>query len=107
MFESIRRGALDLADKPEHDDVAAEARLRSLVRELSQVPVVRHVKGTLGAARVWGGRTEGHASRPPLAGQVPIVAIGASAGGPLAVAAVLGGLPAAFPAAVALVQHPP
>jgi two-component system response regulator WspF len=34
-----------------------------------------------------------------------LVAIGASAGGPAAVAAVLGGLPGNFPAAVVLVQH--
>jgi two-component system chemotaxis response regulator CheB len=106
VFESIRRGALDLAAKPEHADLAAEARLRGLVRELSQVPVVRHVRGTLNSSRVFGqgGRKS---SRPPVADQVPIIGIGASAGGPLAVAAVLGGLPATLPAAVAVVQHLP
>jgi two-component system, chemotaxis family, protein-glutamate methylesterase/glutaminase len=106
VFESIRRGALDLAEKPERSDVAAETRLRSLVRELSQVPVVRHVRGTLGASRVFG-RGGRKSSRPPDAGQVPVIGIGASAGGPLAVAAVLGGLPAILPAAVAVVQHLP
>ncbi|HEV8550451.1 MAG TPA: chemotaxis protein CheB, partial [Polyangiaceae bacterium] len=106
VFESIRRGALDLAEKPEHADVAAEARLRGLVRELSQVPVVRHVLGTLGASRQWG-RPGQKSSHPPAPDQVPIVGIGASAGGPLAVAAVLGGLPAILPAAVAVVQHLP
>jgi len=106
VFESIRRGALDLAEKPEHADAAAEGRLRNLVRELSQVPVVRHVRGTLGAPR-GGSRSGGHPSLLPVAGQVPIVGIGASAGGPLAVAAVLAGLPATLPAAVAIVQHLP
>jgi chemotaxis response regulator CheB len=38
---------------------------------------------------------------------VPVVAIGASAGGPLAVAAVLAGLPPDLPAAVTVVQHLP
>jgi len=106
VFESIRRGALDLAEKPERANAAAEARLRSLVRELSQVPVVRHVRGTLGPSRVFGqhGRAS---SRPPVADQVAIIGIGASAGGPLAVAAVLGGLPAGLAAAVAVVQHLP
>ncbi|HYQ28150.1 MAG TPA: chemotaxis protein CheB [Polyangiaceae bacterium] len=106
VFESIRRGALDLAEKPEHADAAAEGRLRSLVRELSQVPVVRHVRGSLGASRS-GSRPGVPASFLPAAGQVPIVGIGASAGGPLAVAAVLAGLPATLPAAVAIVQHLP
>ena len=106
VFESIRRGALDLAEKPEHGDASAEARLRSRVRELSQVPVVRHMAGTLGASRNWGFGAR-RSSRPPAPGSVPILAIGASAGGPLAVAAVLGGLPAILPAAVAVVQHLP
>ncbi len=106
VFESIRRGALDLAEKPEHGDGGAEARLRSRVRELSQVPVVRHVAGTLGAARNFGGGGR-RSSRPPAPGSIPIVGIGASAGGPLAVAAVLGGLPAILPAAIAVVQHLP
>jgi two-component system chemotaxis response regulator CheB len=105
-FESIRRGALDLAEKPELGDSSAEARLRSRVRELSQLPVVRHVAGTLGTARALGGGPQGALSLP-ITGSVPIVGIGASAGGPLAVAAVLGGLPALLPAAVAVVQHLP
>jgi two-component system, chemotaxis family, protein-glutamate methylesterase/glutaminase len=106
VFESIRRGALDLAEKPERADLAAEARLRSLVRELSQVPVVRHVAGTLNGRS----RARGRAwSTPPQGGEgpVPVIGIGASAGGPLAVAAVLAALPVDLPAAVAVVQHLP
>ena len=106
VFESIRRGALDLAEKPERADAAAEGRLRSLVRELSQVPVVRHVKGTLAPSRLFG-RIGLKSSRPPVADQLPVIGIGASAGGPLAVAAVLAGLPAMLPAAVGVVQHLP
>jgi len=106
VFESIRRGALELAAKPEHADTNAQARLRSLVRELSQIPVVRHVHGSLGASR---GRdpVARDSSRPPAAAELPIIGIGASAGGPLAVAAVLAGLPPNLPAAVAVVQHLP
>jgi two-component system chemotaxis response regulator CheB len=106
-FESIRRGALDLAEKPERADQAAEARLRSLVRELSQVPVVRHVGGNLHASR---SRATGRSwSTPPLGmdGPVPVIGIGASAGGPLAVAAVLAALPTDLGAAIAVVQHLP
>jgi two-component system, chemotaxis family, response regulator WspF len=46
------------------------------------------------------------APRRPQAGKaVPLVALGTSTGGPLALAAALGALPADFPAAVLLVQH--
>jgi two-component system, chemotaxis family, protein-glutamate methylesterase/glutaminase len=106
VFESIRRGALDLAEKPEYGDASAEARLRSRVRELSQVPVVRHVAGNRSTPRSWAGSSP-QAVLPAAPRGVPIVSIGASAGGPLAVAAVLGALPASLPAAVAVVQHLP
>jgi two-component system, chemotaxis family, protein-glutamate methylesterase/glutaminase len=107
VFESIRRGALDLAEKPERADQAAEARLRSLVRELSQVPVVRHVAGNLHESRSRA-RGRGWSTAPHGAdGPVPVIGIGASAGGPLAVAAVLAALPTDLPAAVAVVQHLP
>jgi chemotaxis response regulator CheB len=46
--------------------------------------------------------------KPSIAGVPlfhPLIAIGASAGGPAALAAMLGGLPADFPAAIVLVQH--
>ena len=42
---------------------------------------------------------------PARDGAVPLVAIGASAGGPTALAAVLGKLPAEFAAGIAVVQH--
>jgi two-component system chemotaxis response regulator CheB len=109
VFESIRRGALDLAEKPRRADPTAEARLYDLVRELSRVPVVRHVAYNLGAprARARGARPS---SRPPRTAPgtlVPVIGIGASAGGPLGVAAVLSGLLPVLPAAVAVVQHLP
>jgi hypothetical protein len=47
VFESIRKGALDLAEKPALLDREAQARLRHTVRRLASVPVVRHVAGKL------------------------------------------------------------
>jgi two-component system chemotaxis response regulator CheB len=108
VFESIRRGALDLCEKPQRADPAGEKRLYDLVRELSFVPVVRHMAGASGSKR--GRLRPGRASsRPPktAGGRVPVVAIGASAGGPMAVALVVAGLPVVLPAAVAVVQHLP
>jgi two-component system chemotaxis response regulator CheB len=108
VFESIRRGALDLCEKPHRADPAAEKRLYELVRELSFVPVVRHMAGS-GDSKRTRGRSGRLSSRPPRApeGRVPVVAIGASAGGPMAVALVVAGLPVVLPAAVAIVQHLP
>ena len=41
-FEATRRGALGVASKPEFGDQAAESALRSMIRELASVCVVRH-----------------------------------------------------------------
>jgi two-component system, chemotaxis family, response regulator WspF len=54
---------------------------------------------------------DGQAPHPPIAQTAAmgsrhnLVAIGASAGGPAAVATILGGLPADFPASVVVIQH--
>lgn len=57
------------------------------------------------------GRLLGHSSgQPPAAdaaqvAQAPLIAIGASTGGPQAILSVLSGLPKPFPAAIVIVQH--
>lgn len=107
VFESIRRGALMLAEKPAAMDLVAQARLRATVRELSRIPVVRHVAGNLHPKPLKPVSCL-PSSRSPGAGPRPLlVGVGASAGGPLAVAAVLGTLPPDYPGAVAVVQHLP
>jgi two-component system chemotaxis response regulator CheB len=104
VFESLRRGALDLAEKPPGGVTKAAAALRAQVRELARVPVVRHVAPPRGP-------TTGPPSDPSGLRNVGVpgrvVGIAASAGGPNAVAAVLAGLPRQFSGSVALVQHLP
>jgi two-component system chemotaxis response regulator CheB len=76
-------------------DVAAQAALVARVRVLSTVPVIRHIKG----------REHGQALEQAVGpAQLQIVGIGASAGGPRAVATVLKGLNR-LSAAVLIVQH--
>ncbi len=149
VFDAIRRGALDLAEKPRRGDKGAEERLRRSIHTLAQIPVVRHVAANLPpaarAAYSAGKHTPGSdphlaqarphdhitesgtcerrvSSSPPVRQSnrpeerspsdrvndgVLVVGVGASAGGPAPLAALLAALPKAFPAAVAVVQHLP
>jgi two-component system chemotaxis response regulator CheB len=108
VFEAIRRGALDLAEKPLRGDHKAEARLCAMVRELSRVRVVRHVAGNLS-------RRDGAAGLPtpippqPLDGSNSplLVGVAASAGGPRPLVSLIAAWPSDFAAAIAVVQHLP
>jgi two-component system, chemotaxis family, protein-glutamate methylesterase/glutaminase len=104
VFESIRRGALELATKPTNGDTRAEANLRQHVKRLSTVPVVRHVAGNLMRPSAI---TQLKPAAASTAGSQRVVGVGASAGGPLAMAAVLSGLPNPCRAAIVVVQHLP
>lgn len=106
VFESIRRGALDLFEKPEVRDAAAQARLRQAVRRLAQVPVVRHVAGRLAprpsaTSHAASGRPPSVSRPPPVdtKNAPPVIGIASSAGGPLALATMLGALSPDVPAA--------
>lgn len=143
-FEAIRRGALDLLLKPGMHDEEAIRSLRTHVRWLATVPVVRHIDGnrasepavrhadphrpaTEPAAR----HADSHRPpsepvvrhadphRPPpepiraaprmvrASNDPVVVGIAASAGGPSALATVLGSLAADLPVCLAIVQHLP
>jgi two-component system chemotaxis response regulator CheB len=102
LFEAVQRGALDLAEKPSHGQGAQCQALRSLVRSLAKVPVIRHVAGKhLTASAV--ARVQARAPRQRL--PLRIVGIGASAGGPAAVAHVLHALPRDLRVPIVVVQH--
>ena len=100
LFEATRRGALDIVEKKVVSGADAGAWLRAHVHSLAAVRVVRHLRPATATAVP-------AAPLPalPFPGHGRVVGIGASAGGPPAVAAVLGGLPADFPVCIALVQH--
>jgi two-component system, chemotaxis family, protein-glutamate methylesterase/glutaminase len=81
---------------PRFESAAAE--LRSMVRAMSQVKVVRRW-----SARAPADVVEVRPPRNPVAGEV--VAIGASTGGPAALRQILMALPRTFPAPILVVQH--
>jgi two-component system chemotaxis response regulator CheB len=108
VFEAVRRGALDLAEKPAHGDERAERRLRAMVCELSRVPVVRHVAGKLSRRDGARGLATPVPPRAFAGSKSPLlVGIAASAGGPRPLVSLLSAWPADFAAAVAVVQHLP
>jgi two-component system chemotaxis response regulator CheB len=96
-FQALSLGALDILEKPDPSaDLDAYGQtLRSRLRLLAGVRVIRHPRGL--RRPPGGGRPRGE--------RTSIVAIGASLGGPRALATLLRGLPARFPAPIAVVQH--
>lgn len=96
--QSLLAGAIDILPKPTTWDAAAESVLRDRVRTLQKVSVVRHTRGGRVPAGLPASAPQGRGAGPP------IVAIGASAGGPSALATVLSGL-AGLRAPVLVVQH--
>lgn len=96
-FRALSLGALDILEKPAADSDldAYGATLRSRLRLLAGVRVIRHVRG-LRAHRV---------AAPRPAAPTEVVVMGASLGGPRAIASLLRALPADFPVPILAVQH--
>jgi two-component system response regulator WspF len=99
VFDAMGHGALDVVDTPAlvgGDPSAGAAPL------LAKIEIIGRLIGDSAPARAVVARSAaGSRGACPL----PLVAIGASAGGPAALATLLRGLPADFPAAVVIVQH--
>ena len=95
---ALLAGAMDALPKPTTWNQEAERVLRGRVRTLQKVSVVRHTRGGRVPAR------QSSTTPPRPTAGCPVVAIGASAGGPSALAVVLSGL-AGLQASVLVVQH--
>jgi two-component system chemotaxis response regulator CheB len=96
-FRALSLGALDILEKPQAtSDLEEYGRvLRSRLRLLAGVKVIRHMRGL----------RERPVGVPRIAGRADLVVIGASLGGPRALVTLLRGLPSTFPAPIAIVQH--
>lgn len=93
VFEALGAGALDAVSTPNLATDGAQtllAKIETLGRLIGK-----------GAAR----KREPEQSSPARPGTGGLVAIGASAGGPAALAMILANLPAEFPAAIVIIQH--
>lgn len=96
VFDAMGHGAIDAVDTPTLVEPDAQRAAAPLLRK------IRTVASLVG----------GQSRQPAAAPETPrrsttqrLVAIGASAGGPAALATLLGALPAEFPAAIVVVQH--
>jgi two-component system chemotaxis response regulator CheB len=104
-FRAIEAGALAVVPRPQglgHPDYESDAReLVKTVKLMSEIKVVRrwHRARTVAAAPARG--NEANADN----GEVQVVAIGASTGGPVAVQTILAQLPKNFAVPVVIVQH--
>lgn len=96
-FRALSLGALDILEKPRADVDLDDygATLRSRLRLLAGVRVIRHLRGL---------RTQSSPRARPIA-RSDVVVVGASLGGPRALAALLRALPAGFAAPMLVVQH--
>ena len=97
-FEAIRHGALDAIETPAFGSAELYTGTSPLLTKIDTVRRMLRDGPAAPSARP-------RRPRPRLRTAPRLVAIGASAGGPEALAAVLGGLPPEFPSAVVVVQH--
>jgi two-component system, chemotaxis family, response regulator WspF len=95
VFEAMGHGALDAVDMPGSQLLDSGAPL------LEKISVISRLLGEKDAAR--SAPAPSHDASPVR--QHRLVVIGASAGGPAALAVVLRGIPKEFPAAIVVIQH--
>jgi len=109
VYEALGYGAYDAVSTPELGDRPAAEAGAELLKKLASVDKInRHLKRLSASPGAVAGSAEQSTRCVPsavISGQVPIVAIGASTGGPAALAAILSQWPKEFPAAVVVVQH--
>ncbi|HUQ07300.1 MAG TPA: chemotaxis-specific protein-glutamate methyltransferase CheB [Kofleriaceae bacterium] len=110
-YDALAAGAIDVLEKPRGDEPEGvwEAKFLSTVKLISRVRVITHPRARLGSFGRTRPATPGAtpASTPESAtgGACDVLAIGASTGGPGAVATVLAGLPSALRVPIIVVIH--
>jgi len=100
VFAAMRYGALDAVNTPVLD---RQGRLEGGAALLAKIATIKKLLAT--RSSVLSPRLAAFPGRPLVRPAPPLVVIGASTGGPRALATVLSCLPAQFPAAMVIVQH--
>jgi len=99
VFEALGAGALDVVQTP---DLAGSNRLQGTAVLKFKLDAIARL---VGDNRKHTDRCVPAEPPPGLSSGTRLIAIGASAGGPAALASILGSLPREFPAAIVIVQH--
>ncbi|MEO6772908.1 MAG: chemotaxis-specific protein-glutamate methyltransferase CheB [Kofleriaceae bacterium] len=106
-YAALAAGAVDVLEKPRLEDVEWERRFLAAVRLVSRIKVITHPRARLGTL----GRTRAPSLRGPqldlrnVPRPIDVVAIGASTGGPGALATVLGAIGQGFPLPILVILH--
>lgn len=98
VYDALGAGALDAVNTPSLSGPDAHKSIAMLIAKIDRIAALvreRHAPGAVASAGI---------ARIPNR-DTPLVAIGASAGGPAALATLLAGLPQDFSAAIVIVQH--
>jgi two-component system, chemotaxis family, response regulator WspF len=98
VFEAMGHGAIDAVDTPAIGAGDAHAGTAAFLRKIDMMAKLISTRRFIPSADMFG-------ETWVIQRRHRLVAIGASAGGPAAIAALLSGLPANFPAALVIVQH--
>ena len=98
VYEAMGAGALDAVDTPSLSGPEANKSIATLIAKIDSIAALVTERNAPGAAAAAAPRTTTNRD-------TPLVAIGASAGGPAALATLLAALPKDFPAAIVIVQH--
>ncbi len=101
-YDALSAGAVDVLDKPtgREPDGEWEARFLAAVKLVARIKVITHPRARL--------RAQARPAAPPAPrthGEVSVVALGASTGGPGALAAVLRAIPSPCPCPILFVLH--
>jgi two-component system chemotaxis response regulator CheB len=102
-FEALSAGALDVLEKPAADDFEAawERKFVATVKLVSRIKVITHLRARLAPAPV----APEPVGAPATTTKRSLVVLGASTGGPGALATILGELPKDFPLPILVVLH--
>jgi two-component system, chemotaxis family, protein-glutamate methylesterase/glutaminase len=109
-FEALAAGAVEVLEKPRDDEPldAFDRRFVASVKLVSRIKVITHLRGrrhVAAAGPALPGLAEVALPAPPSSAGYRLIGMGASTGGPSALCAALGALPATFPLPVLLVLH--